>query len=279
MNKTLIIRSFGSIGDMLMMTPALKEISRKKLIDLSVPTQFKELFKNLKFIGSVIDSNSNIDYCNYDEIIDMTDYEFNYEQVHQPLINKSKIEIFRDGLNISGEENNIQIILSKEEKEWAENFADKHCLRGGKIILLGIRSANPTRDWGLEKWKGLIKKLKKLNLDLVVVDKNLNWKEKGITFFNGHTIRELFALVSISDGILCQDSGILHIGGAFQKKTLGIFGPTDPKVRCIYKNSYWIDNGMGIPFRWYDRRDYEEYFKAISIEDVEKAFLEVISNG
>jgi len=122
------------------------------------------------------------------------------------------------------------------------------------------------------------KKLKKLNFHLIVIDKDLNWDDEEIIFLNNLTIRELFILVSISEAIICHDSGVLHIAGAFEKKTLSIFGPTDPKVRCIYKNSFWIDNALNIPVSWYDRRNSEDYFNSISVSDVERAFLEVISN-
>jgi len=263
---------------MLMMTPALKEVAKKGTLDLMIPINFKDLFLNLDFIDSLMGSDSMVDKSQYDKVFDLTDYEFNYEQIHQPLINKTKIEIFKDALNISGGEENIQINLSDEEGMWANLFIKKHKLRKGKIILLAIKSANITRDWELEKWKLLIDRLKKLNFDLVIIDKEMNWEDEEVTFFNNHSIRELFSLVSISDMVLCHDSGILHIGGAFEKKTLGIFGPTDPKMRCVYKNSYWVDNGMDIPFSWYDRRDSKDYFDAISVGDVEREFLEVINN-
>ncbi len=278
MRKILVKRAFGSIGDMLMMIPALECIAKKGVLDLMIPKNFNDLFLNLNFIDNIIDLNENIKDNSYNEIFDLTDYEFNYEQIYQPLINKTKIEIFKDAFNISNKNSKIKINLSEKEKKWGENFVKKNHLDQKRIILLAIKSANPTRDWKLEKWKALIKKLKKLNFHLIVIDKNLKWNDKDIIFLNNLTLRELFVIVSISEAIICHDSGVLHIGGAFEKKTLGIFGPTNPKMRCVYKNSFWIDSGKDIPFNWYDRENHKDYFNSISVEDVERKFLEVISN-
>lgn len=261
-----------------MMTPALKELSKSKIVDLMIPFDFKEVFLNLEFINSLIDINSQVKLECYDKIFDLTDFEFNYEQINQPNINKSKIEIFADALRVFCSETRTYIKLSEKEELWANEFIKNNGLRKGKIILIAVRSANPSRDWGIDKWKQLIYRLKTLNYDIIVVDRELNWADEKIIFFNNHSIRELFSLVSISDAILCNDSGVLHIGGALEKKTLGIFGPTDPRQRCLYKTTYWVDNAKGIQFSWYDRRNYKDFFDAISVGDVERAFLEVISD-
>ncbi|MEN7982354.1 MAG: glycosyltransferase family 9 protein [Nanoarchaeota archaeon] len=278
MKKILVKRAFGSIGDMLMMIPAIEEIAKKGIVDLIIPKDFNEIFLNLNFIHDLIGLDENIEDKTYDEIFDLTDYEFNYEQIHQPLINKTKIEIFKDAFNISNKNNKIKINLSEKEKKWGKNFLKNNNLDQKRIILFAIKSANPTRDWKLEKWKALIKKLKKLNFHLIVIDKNLKWNDREIIFLNNLTFRELFVLVSISEAIICHDSGVLHIAGTFEKKTLGIFGPTNPKMRCVYKNSFWIDSGKDMPFNWYNRENHEDYFNSISVEDVERKFLEIISN-
>jgi len=40
-----------------------------------------------------------------------------------------------------------------------------------------------------------------------------------------------------------------------------------------------VDNAKDIPFNWYNRENHKDYFNAISVDDVERVFLEVISNG
>ncbi len=125
MKKILVKRVFGSIGDMLMMIPALENVAKKGKLDLMIPKGFNEIFFNLNFIDNLIDLNENIENKTYDEIFDLTDYEFNYEQINQPLIDKTKIEIFKDAFNISNKNNKIKINLSEKEKKWGKNFLKK----------------------------------------------------------------------------------------------------------------------------------------------------------
>lgn len=278
-DKVLIIRRHGSIGDMLMMTPALRELGKNVHIDMMVQKDYCEVFYNLSYIKNIFPLEDNPKFEDYNQVIDLTDFEFNYEQVFQPEIYKTKIELFGEALNLNVSNNLPDIVLSKSEKLWAEKFFQENQLVSKKTILFAIKSANPTRDWPIERWKLLINSLKKLNYNLIVIDKNCIWEDKEVIFFNNLSIRELFALVFSSDFIICNDSGLLHIGGAFGKKTLGIFGPTDPKVRCIYPNSYEIHNNIGLEPCWYKRSKEGEYFKAINVEDVERKFLEILQNG
>jgi len=125
MKKILVKRFLESIGDMLMMIPALENVAKKGKLDLMIPKGFNEIFFNLNFIDNLIDLNENIENKTYDEIFDLTDYEFNYEQINQPLIDKTKIEIFKDAFNISNKNNKIKINLSEKEKKWGKNFLKK----------------------------------------------------------------------------------------------------------------------------------------------------------
>jgi len=42
------------------------------------------------------------------------------------------------------------------------------------------------------------------------------------------TLRQLVALLSLADRVICQDSGPMHIAAALNKPLVAVFGPTDP---------------------------------------------------
>ena len=42
------------------------------------------------------------------------------------------------------------------------------------------------------------------------------------------TLRELVAVISLADRVLCHDSGPMHVAAALDKPLVAIFGPTDP---------------------------------------------------
>lgn len=277
MEKVLIIRRFGSLGDILMSTPALKELSKNYKIDVLVPKSHSDIFKNLNFINQIIyNIESPQITTQYDKFIDLTDFEFNYEQVSQPLITKTKQEMFAEALNVSISSFKPIIELSKEENDWIDNYIQEHSLKN--ILILAVKSANTQRDWNIDNWIKLIDKIKKLNYSVVVVDKQLSWDDKDVHFFNNHTMRELFALVSKADIVVAQDSGILHIAGAFDIPNLTIYGPTDYRMRSIYKDSYHIESKLPCYPCWYKRCPHLSCINCITVETVENKLLEVLQN-
>lgn len=267
--KCLIVRKYGHLGDLLMMTPAVEIFSKNKEITLQIPIEYQEIFLNLPFIKEVIDIKKKLDQKNYDIIIDLSDFEFNYEQTHQPFINKTKIELFADGLNVNLKRKIPIINLSQEERKWAEDFVKG--LPKKKTVLLAPLSKNPSRDWPLNKWKELIQKLKETTYNIVVIDKSLRWDDKSINFFNSPNLRKLFALVSKSDIIITQDSGVLHIGAAFGIKTIVLFGPIDHKMRT-YSNCFEIHKETGCYPCWYKRCNEIYCLKLVEVSKVYEIF-------
>ena len=275
--KCLVRRKFGNMGDILMMTPALKELSKKYKIDIQFLKEYKEILENLEFIDNIYDFEEKIDDSLYDKIIDISNFEFNYEKIRQPYIYKNKLEIFSDALNVKMGNNIPIIVLSEKEKEKAKDILEKFS-KDKKIILIAPKSKNLSRDWDFKNWKKLIKMLsEEKKYHLVVADEKINWDVEGISFFNKKTKRELFLLTSIVDLVITPDSGLLHVAGAFEKKVITIFGPTDYKMRA-YKNSYPIYNDTGCSPCWYNRCEKKYCLQMIKPEQVLRKVLEV-TNG
>jgi len=134
MKNCLVIRKYGYIGDLLMMTPALKELSKTYKIDLLIPEGYEGVFQNLDFIKDIC---FNKDTINYDKIFDLNDYEFNYEQIYQTKIEKTKQELFAEALNVKITDLKPLIILDKRELAWINNYL-KDINR--KILLLAPKS-------------------------------------------------------------------------------------------------------------------------------------------
>ena len=279
-NGVLIVRKFGSIGDMLMMTPAIRLLSKreKTKIDIAAQKQFFDVFKNNEFVGKLIPLNSsyNNDYSN---VINLSDYEFNYEQTHQPFIEKTKIELFCEAVGEKCIDTRLDIFLASSEKEKVCRWLKERKIQPKRFIVLAVNSANPTRNWPLEKWKKLAEEAtKKTDMRIVVADKETCWKaNKKVFFFNSKGIRELFALINESALVITPDSGALHIAGALEKKCISIFGPTDPAMRVLYKNSRFIRKDVGCNPCWYKRCEKRFCLEMISVDEVLQKMLEEIN--
>lgn len=270
----LVKRNYGGLGDLLMLSPALKELSKKYKVILQIPKQFIPIFSNEHYLENII--SLKIPAPKTNKVFDLSDYEFNYEQIFQPEITKTKQKLFAEALNVEVTNQKPIITLTNKEKKWVTEFLKNKTHNNQKVIVIGPKSANIERDWPLTKWKQLIKKLKKYNFTLMIADLELNWKDSEIFFFNHHSIRELFALVSKSNFVLCQDSGLLHIAGAFEIPNFSIFGPTNPKLRSIYKNSYSLKLDLPCSPCWYGRCSTRDCLNSLSVEEVETKVLEAM---
>lgn len=273
MQKILIIRESGNIGDLLMLTPALYKLSKNKLIDIFIPKSPKEIFYNLKFINKIY-SNYPINK-KYDKIINLSNFEYNYEIKNQPNINKSRQELCANLLNVKIENLKPIIQLTNKEINDINNFLINNKIKN-KIFLIAPNSTSRTRNWNLDNWKKIAKFYQK-DFNVIIIDEKINWKNNKILFFNNRNIRELFALISISNFLLTTDTGPLHIAGSFNIPTLALFGPTDPKVRCIYKNSYYIKSKVKCSPCWYNRCFIPFCMNSITITEVRKKIDQIIS--
>lgn len=96
----------------------------------------------------------------------------------------------------------------------------------------------PLTFWGEEKFRGLVKKLKKdpgLPLVLVggkdefsLVERIRRGEGEVFNLAGKLTLPELFALLKKATLFVGGDSGPLHLAGAAGCPTVGIFGPSDP---------------------------------------------------
>lgn len=262
-----------------MMTPALKSLSYVFDVDLLIPIKYQDVFLNLPFIKNFFFLENDLPDKKWSRIFDISDYEFNYEHISQPSVDKTKISLFGECLGVKPESNNPIIVLTDEEKNKIAVFFSENNIKSKKTMLFAVRSSNKERDWPMEKWKELIRKLSALNFNLIVVDSELNWEQENVIFFNGHTLREVFSLVWFSDIVVTEDSSLLHIAGAFNKKTIALFGPTDPSMRCVYPNSFSICCKLPCSPCWYDRCKNIHCMKLITVEMAEKKILEVVENA
>lgn len=96
-----------------------------------------------------------------------------------------------------------------------------------------------TKRWRAERLAELIDRLAADDLppavllgspdDRAFADKILALRQTSVIDLVGHTsLRQLSALLSLADLVVCHDSGPMHIAAALGKPLVAIFGPTNP---------------------------------------------------
>ena len=174
------------------------------------------------------------------------------------------------------------LALSKAEREYAEEFAEKNKINKDKIIgiHMGASPRWPSKVWHKDNLKEFIKKAKKQDYDILVlggpdeIKEHEKLKEEMETesikiHFNNpnNTDSEFISLISLCTVIICSDSFSLHIALALKKPTIGLFFVTSPNEVEDYgilkkKVSPLLDK------HFYSDEYSEELVKSISAQEI-----------
>ncbi|MCX7641903.1 MAG: lipopolysaccharide heptosyltransferase II [Elusimicrobiales bacterium] len=166
-----------------------------------------------------------------------------------------EVQNFLDVLRADGikvKDDYLEAWLSNEEKVFAEDFFKKNNLYE-KTIAIHPFSANPKRAWHIDNFIEVSNILGekgyrtiffggKRERDFVDYIKN-NAKFSPLLLIGETNIRETMAILSKCKALICNDSGIMHLGSALDIPVVAIFGPQSPvkfgpyskKAKVIYK--------------------------------------------
>jgi ADP-heptose:LPS heptosyltransferase len=153
---------------------------------------------------------------------------------------RSYQDLMLDICRVKATEKNIVLPLSEQEREFAVEFSRRKLLKR-TTPCIGINTgASPRwqyKQWTLEGFKALISLvLQKTdwtvllyggphelerNKKLLAIDAN-----RVVDTGSDNSLRQFFALVSLSDVFLTGDTLALHVATALGKKVVAYFGPT-----------------------------------------------------
>jgi len=175
-----------------------------------------------------------------------------------------------------------QIILSKAEKKYAEDFIQENNINKEKLIgiHMGASPRWPSKVWHKDNLREFIKKAEKENYNILVfggpdeikehekLKQDLEKENIKIHFNNPYnTDSEFIALVNICNALICSDSFSLHIALALKKPTIGLFFVTSP----YEVEDYGILKKIISPFlekHFYSDEYSEELTKSISAQEI-----------
>jgi ADP-heptose:LPS heptosyltransferase len=98
------------------------------------------------------------------------------------------------------------------------------------------------REWPFDFFATVIEKLLEDPKNMIVLVGTLNCKEKAqrmsarfqnarvIDFTNETSLEDLLTLITLSEYLICNDSGTAHLGALTETKQIVLFGPEHPRV-------------------------------------------------
>tara|TARA_Y100001973_G_scaffold41881_1_gene62547 strand:+ start:25184 stop:26215 length:1032 start_codon:yes stop_codon:yes gene_type:complete len=269
-SKVCVIRSVGGIGDVLMVTPGLRNLKEQfPLIELTFAIDrhstngdiYFELVKNAPFIDCIIDARY-VDRKKYNVVVDVSAVCIPYERKSLPPVNR--IDLFGYKLGTTKLNNPLPFYeVTLEEKDWASNFL-KNFKKPGCLIGIHTASNEDKRTWSISQQLKLLRYLSARfpYLRFLVFDWNNlhnDWSEVPNVLEASYTnVRQMASLIQQCDIFICPDSGPMHIAGALSVPSVVTFGSIPPEARINHYPTHEsiVLEGLNCLGCWYDACPY-----------------------
>lgn len=240
--RLLVTRAMGGIGDILMMTPGLRALSKKypnAQIDFAIPKSFHSVVDGLPGVRLLDIDEETISLNAYKRWINLTDCPAGRAESRQyPNVRRNRIEIFAKAMGISKWRLKLGIgfipyyRINGQERDWAHDRMKE--LNPNNLPVIGIQpySADSYKNWPY---------MQQLANNLAQTHCILIFHHETLIGFEGHNIhkiiepiRKTIGFLSMCDQLVVVDSSFLHFSAPLEIPTVAIFGPTSGKVFCRY---------------------------------------------
>lgn len=260
-NKKIVIWRTGGMGDLCFITPNLryiKESFKNTEITFGCGPRFKHGLMYHPFIDNLISLPINYD------LLEKNDYYLMFEGIIENNENAKKYnayDLFESYFGFTGKiskDKKIPVLglngdyVNKYSKIYSD-FKKKNEVTHRPMIGIGLKASHIIRSIPPNILYGIIMLLVNngfpVNLlgskeDSDIVQKMPNMNHNLI--FHGYKysddFRDTLTMISLVDGVISPDSSTIHIGAAFDKPMVGLYGPFPSKLRTFYyKNCSCFD--------------------------------------
>lgn len=268
--KINVLRLKPGIGDIAMIGAALRGLREKfpnSTLTLSVLKDYKngaiyDTVKYLPYVDRIIDyKNGDKQYHDYTVDISSQAGEISHEipKVHSP----ERVDIWSNYLGAIPTDKRPFVYVTAKEKQEANSLLESYLkkgLMGFRLVYFGLTSNTDHRNIKQEIYKEAAKTILEKHNDVVIVastDFSFSdlYEHPRLINLHGLTTRQFISILSLCEISVTPDTGTLHLGGGFDQKMVGLWGPTHPESRTTYyKNTIniWHKNVCGDCPCWYN---------------------------
>src|SRR4029079_18764112 len=144
-----------------------------------------------------------------------------------------RTELLRSGRRITGRRLKMvarrpRDVVSDAELEWRDRFFRERGLDG---LVVGVQPHTDEAYRDVPHMREIVEALLRGASVLVFAHVPVSSGDPRLVQAEGLTIREAFALAGGCDVLVTPDSAFFHLAGALDLPCVGLFGPTDGRVR------------------------------------------------
>jgi len=158
-------------------------------------------------------------------------------------------------LGLSTEDFRMEVPLTDQDRAFAEGLIQEHGLEGGYAVAIP-HTTRPQKHWLEDRWAKLMNRLQEdLALPTVILGGPMDQKaderireqtsSKVVSLVGETTLREASALIERASLVIGVDTGLTHIGIAFDRPTVGMYGANVPYTETFTDRTriliHWLD--------------------------------------
>lgn len=262
MDRVVVVRQLGGIGDVLSMSCVYRGLKEKypnktitlitakiylgaALLDIAEHNPFiDEIFCYEPFEGTTentkrvwhrefgnspsIDDGSDPLIRDAYEVIDLNTACVDYEWAVQPNITKPRYQIWAEKANVWPlKDTSPAYVITEGEQEKADTYLKKY--EGQTLIGVGISAFDRKRAMGVGHLHTICHQLQERGYTPITFDPTFTFPD--VEYKIGYRISEVMPIINRLKAMITVDSGLLHMAGAVKTPVIGLFGPTDPSMR------------------------------------------------
>ncbi len=255
-DRVLITRAMGGIGDLLMMTPGLHALRQKwprASIHFATLKAFFPLFEGNDDVELIDITAEPLDLASYSLWINLTDCPAaRVESQTLPNVRENRIDIFARAMGIEGQQfismdRRPRYFLSQSDRDLQAQFKASYNL--GSKPVVGIHAASQESYKNYSAIRDVVYGLAKTCVVIVFHSEKLEgFAMENVIEVCGWRLRDAIALAALCNVIVGPDSAFVHVAAAFDIPCVALFGPTDGKVITKhYGNCRVLDSRKDLP--------------------------------
>jgi ADP-heptose:LPS heptosyltransferase len=243
----LVVRP-GGFGDLLFLTPCLREIKNRwpgVHLDVGTFQEFAPIFNGLDLCGTIPYPIPLKMAQQYDAWIFLE----NSIENNPAAKDHHMTDMFAKRIGIELASKQAEYKMSDEERNWAEVTYPRNKDKPKRIAVQAAASI-PTRAYPSSLLTETILQLEPAGWEIFILGRPGEINSAGLPFLrnlcNDHlNFRQSIAVLSTCDIVLGPDSAIIHYAGALGIPALGLYGPFSWKVRTCYAPKTYCLQGKG----------------------------------
>ncbi len=154
--------------------------------------------------------------------------------VHALVKNRGVLAV----LGIPAGEQRFEVRIPSSDEAWAEAWTRSSLGQGGpRFVTIHPGAGHPGKRWPLERWVALSKRLSAAGHTVAIVTgpedratvlEAVKGMARAVAVAAPPTVGALATLLRRADVVIAGDTGPLHLGAALGRRTVGVYGPSDP---------------------------------------------------